>query len=136
MGARGGSIERRAVTISVDFSVKAAGALRWRLSCLIDVVAFAAGRCRARVLRCSFVRPTLVVLVVPNCGSFSSPYRAGTTNAVGKLKASSKAELGAICKEYANPTTDKASHSDITTGGSECNRWLGRLDPSWRSKNL
>jgi len=52
--------------------------------------------------------------------SVSSPYLAGLVNAAGKLRTSSKSELGAIYKEYANPTQYKAWFRDITTGGTEC----------------
>jgi subtilase family serine protease len=52
--------------------------------------------------------------------SVSSPYLAGLVNQAGKLRTSSKAELGAIYKEYANATQYKAWFRDIKTGGSEC----------------
>ncbi len=52
--------------------------------------------------------------------SVSSPYLAGVTNSAGKLRTSSKAELGALYKEYANAAQYKAWFRDIKTGGSEC----------------
>jgi kumamolisin len=52
--------------------------------------------------------------------SVSSPYLAGTVDAAGKLRTSSKSELTVIYGEYANATKYKADFRDITTGGSEC----------------